>query len=144
MFNRRGGLPRSRLSPTLEQPWGGAGNCPCLPRLGGGLEPELQAQGTKFSVQVRSTHWVTGVCSTCFLICKPVLLDQAPGLQGPQPMGKMLCCEHLYFWNSLQSLQHILLIMLNGGKPSSLKDGVVFGISWSVVCSSFWQLGQLN
>lgn len=48
-----------------------------------------------------------------------------------------------FFWSPLQTFQHVLWIILNGGKLSSHKDSLVWGISW-VVCSPAWKAWQLK
>lgn len=84
----------------------------------------------------------------CFLICKTALLfwdvtyRVARSFPADDTWGNAIL-RKLVFWRPLQTFQHVLWIILNGGKLSSHKDALVWGISW-VVCSPAWRTWQLK
>ena len=134
MFNRRVGSTKKQISPTLEQPWGWSwGIVLAYPGWVGAPRCQNSKHGGQSShVQMCPLTGVCGlgVCSMCFLVCKTVLLGLAfQGCSGiSQPTRGKCYIVNIYVLESPQSFQHILLITLNSGKPSSLKDGVVFRI----------------
>ena len=78
MFNRRVGSTKKQISPTLEQPWGWSwGIVLAYPGWVGAPRRQNSKHGGQSShVQVCPLTGVCGlgVCSTCFLVSKTVLL----------------------------------------------------------------------
>ena len=93
MFNRCVGSTKKQISPTLEQPWGWSwGIVLAYPGWVGAPRRQNSKHGGQSShVQVCPLTGVygLGVCSTCFLVCKTVLLGLA--FQGCSGISQPTC-----------------------------------------------------